>query len=96
MSVLFQLFYKICIETFLFLLLVNIIKMIKSKDIRLAKNVACGGALRNAYRVLVANQEDKGPVGRPTGSRRCEGEKKWVLAKYIMYRPRLRCSGALL
>jgi hypothetical protein len=41
------------------------IRMIKSKRIRCAGNVARKGEKRNAYGMLVGNSERKRPLGRP-------------------------------
>jgi hypothetical protein len=43
----------------------SIIRMIKSKSMRLAWYVARMGAKRNAYKILVGNPEGKRPLGRP-------------------------------
>jgi hypothetical protein len=43
----------------------SIIRMIKSRSMRLAGHVAGMGAKRNAYRILVGNPEGKRPLGRP-------------------------------
>jgi hypothetical protein len=43
----------------------NIIKMIKSRCMRWAGNVARMGATRNAYRIFVGKPEGKRPLGRP-------------------------------
>jgi hypothetical protein len=48
----------------------NIIRMIKSRRMRWAGNVARMGETRNAYRILVGKPEGKRPLGRP----RC----RWV------------------
>jgi hypothetical protein len=42
----------------------NIIRVIKSRRMRWEENVARIGEKRNAYRVLVGNQEGKTPLGR--------------------------------
>jgi hypothetical protein len=42
----------------------NIIRMIKSRRMRWAGNVARMGKKRNAYRIKVGNQEGKRPLGR--------------------------------
>jgi hypothetical protein len=44
--------------------------MIKSRRMRWAGHVARMRAKRNAYRILVANPEGKGPLGRP--------RRRWV------------------
>jgi hypothetical protein len=44
----------------------SIIRMIKSRRLRRAGNVARMKEKRNAYRILVENPEGKRPVGRPT------------------------------
>jgi hypothetical protein len=43
----------------------NIIRMIKSRRMRWAGNVARMGETRNAYRILVGKPEGKRPLGRP-------------------------------
>jgi hypothetical protein len=43
----------------------NIIKVIKSRTLRLAGNVACTRERRGAYRVLVGEPEGRRPLGRP-------------------------------
>jgi hypothetical protein len=47
----------------------NIIRMIKSRRMRLAGRVARMGETRNGYRLLVGKPEGKRPLGRPR--RRC-------------------------
>jgi hypothetical protein len=42
----------------------NIIKVIKSKSMRWAGNVACMGEMRNAYKILVGKPEGKRPLRR--------------------------------
>jgi hypothetical protein len=44
--------------------------MIKSKRMRWAEHVARMGEKRNAYRILVGQQEGKRPLGRP--------RRRWV------------------
>jgi hypothetical protein len=48
----------------------NIIRMIKSKRMRLAGYVARMGATRNAYRILVGKPKGKRPLRRP--------RRRWV------------------
>jgi hypothetical protein len=48
----------------------SIIRIIKSKRMRWAGNVACMGEKRNAYRLLVGKPEGKRPLGRP--------RRRWV------------------
>jgi hypothetical protein len=48
----------------------SIIRMIKSRRMRWAGNVARKGGKRNAYRILVGNPEGKRPLGRP--------KRRWV------------------
>jgi hypothetical protein len=48
----------------------NIIRMIKSRRMRWAGNVARMGGKRNAYRILVGKPEGKKPLGRP--------KRRWV------------------
>jgi hypothetical protein len=43
----------------------NIIRMIKSRRMRLAEHVARMGEKRNACRILVGKAEGKRPLGRP-------------------------------
>jgi hypothetical protein len=43
-----------------------IIRVIKSRRMRLAEHVACRGEERGVYRVLVGRPEGKRPLGRPT------------------------------
>jgi hypothetical protein len=43
----------------------NKMKMIKSRRMRWTGHVARIGEKRNAYRILVTNQEGKSPLGRP-------------------------------
>jgi hypothetical protein len=43
----------------------NIIRIIKSRRMRWTGHVARMGEKRNAYRLLVENQEGKRPLGRP-------------------------------
>jgi hypothetical protein len=47
-----------------------ILRMLKSKRMRRARHVARIGAKRNAYRILVRNQEGKKPLRRP--------RRRWV------------------
>jgi hypothetical protein len=48
----------------------NIIRLIKSRSIRLAGHVARIGEMSNAYNILVGKPEGKEPLGRP----RCRWE----------------------
>jgi hypothetical protein len=43
----------------------SIIRMIKSRRMIWAGHVACIGAKRNAYRILLGKPEGKKPLGRP-------------------------------
>jgi hypothetical protein len=43
----------------------NIIRMIRSRRMRLARHIACMRPKRNEYRVLVGKQERKKPLGTP-------------------------------
>ena len=43
----------------------NIVRVIKSRRMRLAGHVACMGEGRGVYRVLVGKPEGKRPLGRP-------------------------------
>jgi hypothetical protein len=47
--------------------LTSIIRMIKSTRMKWAGYVACIGAKRNAYIILVTKLEGKRPLGRPRG-----------------------------
>jgi hypothetical protein len=55
----------------------NIVRMIKSRRMRWAENVASMGEERVVYRVLVGRAEGKRPLGRPR--RRWEDNIKLVL-----------------
>jgi hypothetical protein len=46
-------------------LLKSIIRMIKSRRMRLAEHLARMGEKRNAYRIFVEKPEGKRPLGRP-------------------------------
>ena len=48
----------------------NIVRVIKSRRMRLAGHVACMGEERGVYRVLLGKPEERTPLGRP----RC----RWV------------------
>jgi len=52
----------------------NIVRVIKSRRMRWAGNVARMGERRGVYRVLVGKREGKRPIGRPR--RRCEDNIK--------------------
>jgi hypothetical protein len=56
----------------------NIIRMNKS-GIRWAGHIACMGAKRNAFRVLVGKPQRKRPLGRPI--HRQENNIKWIIQK---------------
>jgi hypothetical protein len=43
----------------------SIIRIMKSKRVRWAGNLACMGKKRNAYRILVGKPEGKRLLGRP-------------------------------
>jgi hypothetical protein len=43
----------------------DIIRMIKSRRMKWARNVARMGGRRNAYRILVGKPEGQRPLGRP-------------------------------
>ena len=43
----------------------NILRVIKSRRMRLARHVACMGERRGIYRVLLGKPEGKRPLGRP-------------------------------
>jgi hypothetical protein len=42
----------------------DFIRMVKSRRMRWAGNVACMGDMRNAYKILVGKIEGKRPLGR--------------------------------
>ena len=48
----------------------NIVRVIKSRRMRLAGHVACMGEERGVYRVLVGKPEGRRPLGRP--------RRRWV------------------
>jgi hypothetical protein len=48
----------------------NIIRIIKSRRMRLAGHVSWRGEKKNAYRLLVGKPEGKRPLGRP--------RRRWV------------------
>jgi hypothetical protein len=60
----FIVFYKIQWCT-LYILVYNIVQVIKSQKIRWAGHVARMGEKRGVYRVLVGKSEGKRPLGRP-------------------------------
>jgi predicted metal-binding protein len=43
----------------------NIIKVIKSRRMRLVRHVVCIRQMRNAYKILVKKHQGKRPLGRP-------------------------------
>jgi 3-oxoacyl-ACP reductase-like protein len=43
----------------------SILRVIKSRCVRWAGHVACIGARRGVYKVLVGKPEGRGPLGRP-------------------------------
>jgi hypothetical protein len=47
----------------------NIIRVFKSKGMRLVENVACIEQARSAYIILVPEPEGKAPLGRPRRKR---------------------------
>jgi hypothetical protein len=57
----------------------NIIRVIKSRRMRLAGHAACMGEGRGAYRILVGIPDGKRPLGRPT--HRWDYNIKMVLEK---------------
>jgi hypothetical protein len=57
----------------------SIIRMIKSRKMRLAGHVARMCEKRNAYRVLMGKPEGKRPLGRPR--RRWVDNIKWALER---------------
>jgi hypothetical protein len=48
-----------------FFILPNIIRVIKSRTIRWAGNVARKGAMRYVYKILAGKPEEETPLGRP-------------------------------
>jgi hypothetical protein len=46
----------------------NIIRMIKSRRMRWAGNIACMGEIRKAYKIVVGKPEGKRPLGSPRHS----------------------------
>jgi hypothetical protein len=64
----------------------NIIKMNKSRTMRLAGHIARMGENRNAYRISVGKPEEKRPLGRP--------RRRWVgNIKIVLKRDRMGCYG---
>jgi hypothetical protein len=64
----------------------SIIRQIKSRRMRWAGHVACMGAERNVYRVLMGKPEGKRPLGRPRhrwedGIRMGRMGSKWILGR---------------
>ena len=57
----------------------NILRVVKSRKMRLAGLVARMGEVRGVYRVLVGKPEGKGPLGRPR--RRWEDNIRWIFRK---------------
>jgi hypothetical protein len=51
-------------QSFIIHLSPNIIRIIKSREWRLVRNVAQMGKARNAYKILVTKHEWKRPLGR--------------------------------
>jgi hypothetical protein len=47
------------------IIMIFIIRMIKSRRMRWAGHVARVGEKRNAYRILVGKRDEKRPLGRP-------------------------------
>jgi hypothetical protein len=62
----------------------NIIRMMKSRRMRWAGNVARMGETRNAYKILVGKPEGKSPLGRP--------RRRWV-DNIKMYLREIGCDG---
>jgi hypothetical protein len=54
------------------------IRMIKSRSMRWAGNIARMGEKRNAYRILMGKPKEMRPLGRP----RCG----WIILKWILER----------
>jgi len=59
----------------------NIIRGIKSREVRRAGHVACMGERRGPYRVLVGKAVGKRPDGRPRGRRRIILD--WILKESV-------------
>jgi hypothetical protein len=57
----------------------NIIRIIKSRRMRLAVHVARMGETRSAYRIVVGKPEGKRPLGRPRRG-------GWTIIKWILER----------
>jgi hypothetical protein len=57
----------------------NIIRMIKSRRMRLAWHEARMGKTRKAYNILVGNPEGKRPLERPR-------RRGWILLKWMLER----------
>jgi hypothetical protein len=57
----------------------SIIRVIKSRRMRLAEHVTRMGEKRNAYRILVGKPEGKRPLGRPR-------RRWWTILKCILKR----------
>jgi len=58
----------------------NIVRVIKSRRMKLAGHVERMGDRRGIYRILVRKPEGKGPLGTPR--RRWEGDIKWIFRKW--------------
>jgi hypothetical protein len=69
---------------FTYAFIVNIIRMIKSRRMRLEGHVARMGETRNAYRILVGKPEGKRPLGTPR--HRWMDILKWILDRMEWYR----------
>jgi hypothetical protein len=57
----------------------SIIRIIKSRRMRLVGHVARMGKKRNAYRILVDKPEGKRPLGRPR-------RRWWTILKWVLER----------
>jgi hypothetical protein len=43
----------------------DIIRAIKSREMRWAGHIECTGEIRNTYKILIGKREGKGPLGTP-------------------------------
>ena len=58
----------------------HVVRLIKLRRMRWARQVARTGERRNVYRILVGKPEGKRPLGRPT--RRWEDNTRWIFRKW--------------
>ena len=59
----------------------NIVRVLKSRRMRWARNIARMGNRRDAYRVLLGKPEGKRPFGKPR--RRCKDNMKMDLQEVV-------------